>query len=281
MVELIDLVIVGAGPAALTAALYAARAGLKVVAYERANIGGELAQIAEISNYPGFTGAGAELAAAMRGQAQAAGAQLAYGECQGVAQRAGEFELTVDGEAVRARSVLIATGATPKTLSFAPAAPVSYCALCDGEFAKGKHIAVIGGANAAVQESLYLAPLVSSLTLIAHSQLKADRYLQNKLKACQNVKIIENTEPTAEMLAEFERVFVFIGRMPATEFLADTGVLGAGGYVVTDGASRHQTVVPGLFAAGDVRSGMPKQVVTAAGDGAEATIEIIEFLRDK
>lgn len=278
--ETVDLSIIGAGPAALTAALYAARAGLTVVVYERANLGGELARIAEISNYPGFVGTGADLAEKMRSQAQAAGAQFVYGECQAIKKLGDNFELTIDGEMTTSRSVLVATGALPKTLSFTPDAPVSYCALCDGEFAKGKNIAVIGGANAAVQESLYLAPLVQNLTLTTHSQLKADQYLQDKLQACQNVKIMENIEPTADMLAEFERVFVFIGRVPATGFLADTGILDTYGYMVTSGLA-HQTSISGLFAAGDVRAGMPKQVVTAAGDGAEAAIEIIDFLRNK
>lgn len=302
----IDLAIIGGGPAALSAALYAARAGLGVKVFERAGLGGALSEISHLSNYPGFDGTGPALAEAMRTQATAAGAEIAYGECQKLWRYADHFELIIDGDPVRARRVLVATGSTPKKLAFTPRPPVSYCALCDGDLVKGKHVAVIGGANSAVQESLYLVNLAADLTIITHSRLKADAYLQRRLAELQTshpIKVLEDTEPTPELLDTFDHIFVFIGKRPATDFLRplanslleSQSLLDPAGYLLTPspntpspntslGASgqksldpaapSHATVVPGLYAAGDVRSGSIKQVVIAAADGAAAAIEI-------
>ncbi len=303
-----DVAIVGSGPAALAAALYLGRAGLKVQVYEKNVFGGELNQIAEISNYPGFSGSGQELANNMLQQAKAVGAKFDYGECQAVVQKSDHLELKIDGEWISSRVALIATGTKPKQLSFKPEPSVSYCALCDGVLAKGKNVAVIGGANAAVQEALYLAPLVHRLTLITHSQLKADAILQTKLRATKNVKIIENLEPTEELLSQYDYIFVCIGKLPNTDFLGravhrdvtkkafnlpgstqlkikldvESTILNRAGYIITGEAKHlaHQSAIPRLFAAGDVRTDCPKQVVTAAGDGAAAAIEIAHFLRE-
>ena len=309
----LDLAIIGSGPAALSAALYAARAGLRVSVFERANIGGALCEIAQISNYPGFTGPGRDLAAAMRRQAESAGATIAYGECTAIrsleppansATSASDattahptnptnsvsdvtparFELTIDGEPVRTRTVLLATGSEPRPLPFALTAPVSYCALCDADLAKGQDIAVVGGGNSAVQESLGLAPLVKSLTLITHSALKADPHLLAQLRALRSVTIREHLEPTPDLLNTFARVFVFIGKRPATACVADLAAstpdfYDAAGYVRGGHGSAHQTAIPGLYVAGDLRSDALRQVVTAAADGAAAAVEISQSLR--
>lgn len=309
----LDLAIIGSGPAALSAALYAARAGLRVSVFERANIGGALCEIAQISNYPGFTGPGRDLAATMRRQAESAGVTVAYGECTAIrplepsaasaasasddtsAQPAASansvpdaaparFELTIDGEPVRARAVLLATGSEPRPLPFTLATPVSYCALCDADLAKGQDIAVVGGGNSAVQESLGLAPLVKSLTLITHSALKAEPHLITQLRALPNVTIREHLEPTPDLLNTFARVFVFIGKRPATTCVADLAAstpdfYDAAGYVRGGHGSAHQTAVPGLYVAGDLRSDTLRQVVTATGDGAAAAVEISQSLR--
>ena len=309
----LDLAIIGSGPAALSAALYAARAGLRVSVFERANIGGALCEIAQISNYPGFTGPGRDLAAAMRRQAESAGVTIAYGECTAIrslepsansatpasddasAQPAASatlvadatparFELIIDGEPVRARTVLLATGSEPRPLPFALTTPVSYCALCDADLAKGQDIAVVGGGNSAVQESLGLAPLVKSLTLITHSALKAEPHLITQLRALWNVTIREHLEPTPDLLNTFARVFVFIGKRPATACVADLAAstpdfYDAAGYVRGGHGSAHQTAIPGLYVAGDLRSDALRQVVTATGDGAAAAVEISQSLR--
>lgn len=300
----LDLAIIGSGPAALSAALYAARAGLRVSVFERANIGGALCEIAQISNYPGFAGPGRDLAATMRRQAESAGVAIAYGECTAIrplepsaasaapasddtsAQPAApaRFELTIDGEPVRARTVLLATGSEPRPLPFTLATPVSYCALCDADLAKGQDIAVVGGGNSAVQESLGLAPLVKSLTLITHSVLKAEPHLITQLRALRSVTIREHLEPTPDLLNTFARVFVFIGKRPATTCVADLAAFtpdfyDAAGYVRGGHGSAHQTAIPGLYVAGDLRSDALRQVVTATGDGAAAAVEISHSLR--
>lgn len=282
----LDVAIIGGGPAAMTAALYLARAGRQVRVYERGSLGGALMEIGHIANYPGYTGSGKDLAERLHAQAQAAGAEFAYGECTDISPSADGFGLTIDDEIISARAVLVATGSEPRKLGFEIEPPVSYCVLCDSDLAKGQKVAVIGGANSAVQESLQLAPLVKSLTLISHSPLKADQCLQNQLTQQPNVEIRENLEPDAELLAEFERVFVFIGKQPATSCLGELrspDLCDAQGYLLTgqDGASTHQTRVPGLFAAGDVRSGVVRQVITAAGDGAAAAVEIGRYLQGR
>lgn len=283
---MIDLAIIGGGPAALSAALYGARGGLEVKVYEKADFGGILPQIALIENYPGYlSGDGKGLATQMRTQAKQAGAQLAYGECTNVEKKNATFLLTIDEETVEARAVLIASGSRPKELSFTPVAPVSYCALCDGPLVKGKHVAVIGGANSAVQEALYLTDIAKDVTIITHSRLKADQELISRLANHQNIQVVENLEPTVENLAEFEHIFVYIGKLPATGFLnklsEQYAILSRDGQVIADQDShyRYQTVLEGLFAAGDVRSGAVKQVVVATAEGAQAAIEIVDFLK--
>lgn len=275
-----DLVIIGGGPAALTAALYAARAGVKVKVFERGEIGGELALIAHIANYPGYDGAGKDLAEVMRHQAEAVGAEVDYGECTSIKKLDDEFELIVDGEPVLAHNVLVATGSEPRQLEFEIKPPVSYCALCDIDLVEGKDVAVIGGGNSAIQEALVLAPRTKSLTVISHSPVKADQHLQKCLHDCKNCKVQEGIEPDAETLNQFEHVFVFIGKRPATKFLEDLSleVLDSDGYIITGVGSefKYQTAISGLFAAGDVRSGSVRQVVTAAGEGASAAVEIIK-----
>lgn len=281
---MLDVALIGSGPAALTAAIYLTRAGFTAKVFERGRMGGALNETARIVNYPGFEGEGPELAEKFRDQAVEFGAKLEYGECSKIeaveADNRRHFQLTIDDEVVSARAALVATGSEPKQLSFVPAAPVSYCSLCDAGFAAGKHIAVIGGGNSAVQEAIYLSQIVSDLTLISHSLLKASQALQQHLRQLSNVTIRENLEPTPELLQEFEYIFVFIGKRPATHFLPSE-ILASDGYIQTGGEARrgHETAIPGLFAAGDVRQHTVKQVVTAAGDGAAAAIELIQYLQ--
>ena len=272
---MLDAVIIGGGPAALAAAIYLGRAGYQTKVFERGTYGGAVVQIAELANYPGFSGPGHELAEKMRAQALAAGVTLEYGECTALAPVADGWQLTIDDEPVVAKAVLVATGSEPRQLNFALDVPVSYCALCDGDLIKGKNIAVVGGANSAVHEAIYLAKLASQLTVISHSKLKAEQALIDKLTEQQNVKIIENVEPTPELLNQYEQVFVNIGKRPATSFLP-AEVLDAEGCVVTE---NYQTKLAGLFAAGDVRSGAVRQVITAAAEGAAAAKAIIDRLK--
>lgn len=279
---MLDLAIIGGGPAAISAALYGARAGLKTEVFERGEIGGDLSKIAHLANYPGFVGEGRVLAAQLRDQAEQAGAEVRYGECSELKPSADGIELVIDGKIVKARAVIITTGSEPKTLDFASdlRPPVSYCALCDSDFVKDENIVIVGGGNSAVQEALLLAPLAKSLTLVSHSSLKADHCLQEKLRAFKNCEIREGVEPTPGLLNDFDRIFVFIGRRPATRFLESLqkdGLLDEAGYLLTD--ENHMTVLPGVFAAGDVRSGSIHQVITAAGDGAAAAIDVNKWFK--
>ena len=279
---MLDLAIIGGGSAALSGAIYAARAGLEVKVFEKAEFGGVLPIISKLENYPGFLGEGKDLARQMRDQAKAVGATLEYGECSEIERNEKGFTLTIDGGAVEAKAVLVATGSEPKRLSFIPEAPVSYCALCDGALARDKHVAVIGGANSAAQEALYLAGLAEKVTIITHSRMKADQELLERLEGLTNVEIIEDLEPTRENLAPYQHIFVYIGKLPATKFLANFAeILDKNNFVIINGQGNfaYQTKIPGLFAAGDVRQGKIKQFVTAAADGASAAIEINNWLK--
>lgn len=273
---MIDLAIIGSGPAALTAALYASRSGLEVEVFEKANFGGALVEIPKIDNFPGFAGAGKDLAASLKSQAESAGAKISYGACEKIEKSDKIFKITIDGKNVEARSVLVATGSEPIPLDFVPKSPVSYCALCDGPLYKDQDIAVIGGGNSAISEALYLAELTKSVSVFSHSPLRAEKTLIDSLKSHENVKIAENVEITRELLENFAAVFVFIGKRPATTFL-DSSLLDDSGYILTD--ALNMTKIPGLFAAGDVRKNAVRQAVTAAADGASTSINIAKYLK--
>lgn len=284
--EVLDVAILGAGPAGLSAGIYLARANYKCTIYSAGAIGGALQEISKISNYPGFMGTGPELANVMHEQAKLAGAKIEYGKCTEVRisenADSARFILKIDGEDVFARAVLVASGSEPKTLQFEPQKPVSYCALCDGDLTRGKDVVVVGGGNSAVQEAIYLAKLAKKVTIISHSTLKAEKYLQKKAAEVGNIEIIKGTEPTVEILDQFDYIFVYIGKRPASSCLDSLGeqILDQQGYIKTGAGERgHETAQSGLFAAGDVRAGLIHQVVTAAGDGAVAAIEIIDFLK--
>ena len=269
---MLDLAIVGAGPAALSAAIYAARAGLKVRVFEKGSMGGALARIARIENYPGFMGAGLELADKLKAQAAEFGAEFEYGECQKVESGS----LVIDGEKVSARAILIATGSGPKSLKIEGITkPISYCAICDGALYGGKRLAVVGSGNSAFQEATHLAEIAESVTIFAHAKVKAESYLIKNLP--DNITIKEDNDLTAAELNQFDGIFVFIGKSPATDFL-DKALLTNDGYIKTN---NYMTSVTGVFAAGDVRDGSVQQVVTAAADGASAALRIVDFLRKK
>lgn len=272
---MIDLAIIGSGPASLSAAVYAARGGLSVVVYERNRIGGALTEIAQIENFPGFFGPGAELAENMKKQALDAGAKIEYGECESITKNE-NFELTIDGEKIEAKTVLVATGSEPKRLKIEGIEkPISYCALCDGALYKDKDIVVVGSGNSAFQESIYLADIVKTVTILVKNELKAEPYIIEKLKSKDNVIVKESTVATAELLNSFDGIFVFIGKQPATSFLPEE-VLSEEKYIKTE---NYMTKIAGLFAAGDVREGSIKQAVSASSEGAAAALAISNYLK--
>ena len=305
MNDLWDLVIIGAGPAALTAAVYAGREGLSTLVLEKQLIGGQVATIDRVDNYPGFVDGveGLTLAQDFERQARRFGAELKFGEATGLMRNGDRIVVQADNGNVLARAVLIATGASYRHLDIPGEADyygrgVHYCATCDGALYKGKELVTIGGANSAVQEALFLTQFASHITMLVRSWIKADKILKDQLDqavADGRITLLEGWRPTevigdggqvAGVMAtddqesrriDCDGVFVFAGSVPNTNFLRDSAVqLDQAGLVVVDDNLR--TTMPNVWAAGDVRVGAPRQIVSAAGDGAAAAIQIGKHL---
>lgn len=305
--DLIDIAIVGGGPAGLTAAVYAARAMLKTVVFEAGLPGGQIVTTAEVENYPGFPEgvSGLDLGDHFAQQADAQGAEVRKFSPVEKIERSGHgFTLTVDGESVNARSVIVATGATPKKLGIPGEAEftgcgVSWCATCDGMFFRGREVAVIGGGNSAIEEALYLSKIVSRVHLVHRRQgFRADTVIVERARAAENIEFhldrtpieivagdgcvgglrVKSTIDGAEETIPLSGVFEFIGTDPQSELLADLIDL-EGGYAPFKGAG-VETVVPGLYVAGDVVASTLKQVVTAAAAGAIAADKAIHYVEE-
>ena len=305
MNDLWDLVIIGAGPAALTAAVYAGREGLSTLVLEKQLIGGQVATIDRVDNYPGFADGieGLTLAQDFERQARRFGAELRFGEATGLTHDGDRIAVQADNGNVLARAVLIATGASYRHLDIPGEADyygrgVHYCATCDGALYKGKELVTVGGANSAVQEALFLTQFASHITMLVRSWIKADKILKDQLDqaiADGRITLLEGWRPTeviggdgrvAGVMATNDResqrincdgAFVFAGSVPNTNFLRDSAVqLDQTGLVVVDDNLR--TTMPNVWAAGDVRAGAPRQIVSAAGDGAAAAIQIGKHL---
>lgn len=266
---MIDLAIIGSGPASLTASIYAARLGLSVSVFEKSVYGGALNEISHLANFPGYDGSGADFAKKLKDQALSFGVELRFGECTSL------DPFKIDDEIVEAKTILIATGTEPRKLDFAVNAPVSYCALCDAPLYSGKNILVVGGGNSAVGESIHLANIVKSLTLVSHSPLKADDVFIKKLASKKNVTILENYSLTKNFADQFDGVFVYIGKKPSTAFVPDF-LKDKDGYIIT---KNYQTKIPNIFACGDARANSMKQALTASADGAAAAVAIADHLK--
>ena len=304
MDKLYDTIIIGGGPAGYTAALYAARAGLDTLILERVSVGGQMSLTGDIENYPGFPDGidGFTLGMNMRQAAERFGAITEYDEASA---------LSLDGEiktvetplrTYRARTVIIATGAGPRPLGIEGeeelvGAGVHYCAHCDGRFYKGKTVAVVGGGNSALEDALYLANLAERVYLIhRRGEFRASRiYTERVMK---DAKIEQVLFSTVEQLKsdegrlsaisvrdvrsgelrdiELDGLFVSIGRNPETSLLSDILELDAAGYILAGEST--ETSLPGVFAAGDVRTKELRQVVTAAADGAVAAYRAEEYI---
>ena len=301
--EILDVVMVGAGPAALTAAIYTCREDIKTVLYEKAVIGGLAAITDWVDNYPGFPNgiAGLELAENLRKQAERFGADIRLGDVMDISDENGYKKLvTTDGD-VYARTVLIATGSDYKKLGIPGeqeyyARGVHYCATCDGAFYRDKRLVVVGGGNSAVQEALFLTKFASHIDLLVRSKIKASEILQHELIKHQDKITVHLGIQTNEITAtnnvvtsvlgtdsggktvtfQTDGVFIFIGLMPNTAFLQGKIDLDKVGMVKTD--ALLQTSMPGVFAAGDVRSGATMQIASASGEGATAAMMIRKYL---
>jgi thioredoxin reductase (NADPH) len=296
-----DVVIVGAGPSALTAAIYATREDIDTVLIEKGVIGGLMATIDKIENYPGFPEGveGLNLAMDFQSQAERFGAQVEFGEVQSIKQTGKTFTVTTDAGEFQARAVLIATGCSYRHLGIPGEDRASYCATCDGAFYRDKKLVVIGGGNAAVQESMFLTKFATHIDLLVRSTITATEILQTELKKhvkAGTITVHENISSDEIVLTDdavtgvkahttdgekkqfdCDGVFVFVGLIPNAKFLDGSGVkLDETGHIITD---KHlMTNVPGIFASGDVRSGATKQVSVAVGEGSIAALSIREYL---
>lgn len=300
-----QLVVIGAGPAALAAAIYTTREEIETVLYEKGIVGGLAATTDWIDNYPGYMKGieGLRLADELRGQAERFGTKIEFGEVSKLERRDDSVVLVVDGNEVTADAVLIATGSNYRKLGVPGeeeyyARGVHYCATCDGAFYAGKRLIVVGGGNSGVQEAMFLTRFAIHIDLLVRSELKASEVLQRKLEEMSDKITVHTNVTVEEILSENEvvtgarvkdrasdderaieadGVFVFIGLLPNTAFLEGSGIeLDEVGLIKTD--ADLQTNLPGVFAAGDVRSHATMQIASAVGDGATAALKIREYL---
>ncbi|MDO4436698.1 MAG: FAD-dependent oxidoreductase [Coriobacteriaceae bacterium] len=305
--KLFDSVVVGGGPAGYTAALYASRASLSTLVLERGMPGGQIATSDLIDNYPGIPNlSGAELGQRMADHAQQAGALLEYGSVSHISRSSeGIFDIVTDVDTYKARSVIVATGATPRTAGFAGEETfrgrgVSYCATCDGMFYKDKQVFVIGGGNSACEEAIYLSNIAREVQIVLRrDEFRASRGMVNRVLACKNTSVryltsiseisgetfissitFKNNETGTLNIEEFDPgsvgIFVATGHTPETELVRDLVELDHDGSVIVDDSMA--TRIPGLFCAGDMRSGSLRQVITAAADGAIAGVSAYKYV---
>ncbi len=321
-----DLIVLGGGPAGLTAALYTAREAIDTLVIERAAFGGQAAGTEKLDNMPGFPDGvtGIDFSERLRRQAERFGVELLQAQQIAAVQSPDNYHCvtTEDGSRYSSDTLLIATGSRYKRLNVTGeneyiGAGVHFCATCDGPFYKGKHVAVIGGGNSATEESLLLTKFAEKVTiLVRDGEFKATRIIQEKVLSHPQIAVhwhtevkefmgqdaklnrlgVRNNQSGEEQEMPVDGVFIFIGLVPNTGFLADSGILlDEWGFIVTGHALLHQekrptgfekrdpllleTSVPGIFAAGDVRDKSTKQVVSAAGEGGSAALMIREYLK--
>ena len=297
-----DSIIIGAGPAGLTAAIYAARAGLNTVVFEKAFAGGQITKTDTVENYPGIASiSGVDFAMQMQAHAEGLGAKIVTAEISDVELNGKVKKITAEGEVYETQTVILAMGAQPRKLGLEneirlTGKGVSYCATCDGAFFRSREVAVIGGGDTAAEDALYLSKIVNKIFMVhRRDELRAEKYLADKIVATDNIEMVWNAnlaEITGENLVDgidvkdknteeirhiaVSGVFIAVGMVPETGFVKDLVELDGQGYVVTK--DNLETSVAGVFAAGDVRSKVLRQIVTATSDGAQAVTSIEEFL---
>lgn len=301
-----DLIIIGGGPAGLTAAIYGSRAGLKVAMLEREAPGGKMVKTDVICNYPGYEEiTGVDLSMKMFSHTTNLGAEYLYGNITGI-----DFHdnirvvKTADGKEYTTLAVIIATGSVERTLGFPEddlllGKGVSYCAVCDGAFYKGGEILVIGGGNSALEEALYLTQFATKVTLVIRRDVfRGDLLNQEQVLKHPKIEVIKNHVPDHYLVDENNRLkgvaffnkdteeiveikadglFPYIGQDPATEFLHGLGILNDDNYIKTN--DKMETGVAGLYAAGDVVAKDLRQIVTATSDGAIAAQEAFYYIQ--
>lgn len=304
-----DVAIVGAGPAGMTAAVYASRADLSTVMIERGMPGGQMANTEEVENFPGFDFVtGPDLSTKMFEHAKKFGAEYQYGDIKSIEDKGDYKVINLGDKEITAYAVIISTGAEYKKIGVPGEQElggrgVSYCAVCDGAFFKGKKLYVIGGGDSAVEEGTFLTKFADSVTIVhRRDELRAQKILQDR--AFKNDKVdfiwshtlktinekdgkvgsltLESTKDGSEQTVDADGVFIYIGMKPLTAPFEDLGITNETGYIVTN--DDMSTFIPGIYAAGDVREKGLRQIVTATGDGsiaAQSANAYIEQVKEK
>jgi thioredoxin reductase (NADPH) len=301
-----NVIIIGSGPAGLTAAIYTARANLEPLVIEGLEAGGQLMLTTEVENFPGFRDGimGPDLMAAMREQAQRFGAETRTGNVTAVNFRVSPFEVTFgDAGVIKARTVIVSTGASARLLGLPSERKlmghgVSTCATCDGFFFRGRPIAVVGGGDSALEEATFLTRFASSVTVIhRRDHLRASKVMQDKAFANPKISFewdsevvdvidsgqgavaaarLRNLKTGAEKDLPIDGLFVAIGHNPNTSLFAGQLDMDANGYLITHDGMK--TNIPGVFACGDVQDHIYRQAITAAGSGCMAALDAERFI---
>ena len=303
--KIYDVIIAGAGPGGMTAAVYTSRANLSTLMIERGIPGGQMANTEEVENYPGYEHIlGPDLSTKMFDHAKKFGAEYAYGDIKEVIDGK-EYKTVVAGsKEYKARAVIITTGAEYKKLGVPGEKElggrgVSYCAVCDGAFFKGKNLFVIGGGDSAVEEGVYLTRFAEKVTIVhRRDELRAQKIIQQR--AFDNEKVdfiwshtlkqinekdgkvgsvtLVSTKDGAEQELPTDGVFVYVGMLPLSKPFLNLGITNENGYIVTN--EQMETKVPGIFAAGDIREKTVRQIVTATGDGSVAAQSAAHYIEE-
>ncbi|MFA4135906.1 MULTISPECIES: thioredoxin-disulfide reductase [unclassified Brevibacillus] len=303
-----DVIIAGAGPAGMTAAVYTSRANMSTLMLERGIPGGQMANTEDIENYPGFTSIlGPDLSTKMFEHAQQFGAEYAYGEIKEIRDEEPYKRVITGDKEYLTKSVIVATGAEHRLLGVQgekelSGRGVSYCAVCDGAFFRNKELVVVGGGDSAVEEAVFLTRFASKVTIVhRRDQFRAQKILQKRAFDNEKIEVIwdtelkeirgegkvqavllQNTKTGKQREYPADGVFIYVGMDPLTASVRPLGITNDAGYVLTD--EKMNTKVKGVFAAGDVREKMLRQVVTATGDGsiaAQSAQHFVEELNEK
>ena len=304
MTKSYDVIVIGAGPGGMTAALYASRSNLSVLMLDRGIYGGQMNNTAEIENYPGFSSIlGPDLGQKMYDGATQFGAEYAYANVTDLKVDGNKKIVVTDEGTYEAKAVIVATGADHRKLGVPgedtySGRGVSYCAVCDGAFFKNREVVVIGGGDSAIEEGTYLANLASKVTIVhRRDALRAQQILQKRAFANDKINFVWNAN-TEEIVGDDKAVtgvrytdkvtgeshvipasgvFIYVGIMPLTDSFHNVGILDDNGWIPTD--EKMATKVPGIFAIGDVRTKTLRQITTAVGDGGQAGQSVFDYIQ--
>lgn len=301
-----DTIIIGAGPAGMTAALYAARSNLKVALLERGIPGGQMNNTADIENYPGYANiSGPELAEKMFEPLENLGVEHLFGLVEKIEDRGDFKEIITEDECFETKTVIIASGANHRHLGVPGeedynSRGVSYCAVCDGAFFRDEDLLVVGGGDSAVEEAIFLTRFAKSVTIVhRRDELRAQKVLQDRAFANEKIRFVwdsvvesihgderkvtgvtfKNVKTGELSQAEFGGIFIYVGLDPVSEFAKDLGITDEAGWILTD--HQMKTSVAGIYAVGDVRQKDLRQITTAVGDGAIASQEAYKYLTEQ